>query len=47
MELHELVEAVSDEQSFLAFVDALRRDRELAAAAEKASPLGICGKIYE
>jgi hypothetical protein len=43
MELHELVEAVSDEKSFLAFVDALRKDRELAAAAEKASLSGPYG----
>jgi len=38
MELLEHVEAVSDEASFLAFVDALRKDRELAVAAEKATP---------
>ncbi|HEU4635718.1 MAG TPA: hypothetical protein VFS41_06025 [Edaphobacter sp.] len=37
MELHQLAESVSDEKSFLAFVDALRRDRELAASAENAS----------
>ncbi len=37
MALHQLAESVSDEKSFLAFVDALRRDRELAASAEKAS----------
>jgi hypothetical protein len=40
MELHELAESVSDEKSFLAFVDALRKDRELAAVAENASPSG-------
>jgi len=43
MELYEVVEAVSDEKSFLAFVDALRKDRELAAAAEKASTSGLYG----
>ena len=43
MELHALVEAVMDEKSFLEFVDALRKDRELAAVAEKASPSGIFG----
>jgi hypothetical protein len=43
MELYELVEAVSDEKSFLAFVHALREDRELAAEAEKASPSGVYG----
>ena len=43
MDLHELMEAVSDEKSFLMFVDALRKDRELAAAAEKASPSGPFG----
>ena len=37
MELHELLEAVSDEKSFLAFVKALQEDRELAASAEKIS----------
>ncbi|HEY0735210.1 MAG TPA: hypothetical protein VGD69_09925 [Herpetosiphonaceae bacterium] len=40
MELHKLVETVSDERSFLAFVDALLKDRELAAAEEKASSSG-------
>ena len=39
MKLHELVDAVTDENSFLAFVKALRKDRELAAAAEKVSEL--------
>jgi hypothetical protein len=43
VELHALVEEVRDEKSFLVFVDALRRDRELAAAGEKASPSGIFG----
>ena len=40
MELHELVEEVVDEKSFLTFVDALRKDRELAAVAEKAPSSG-------
>ncbi len=38
MELHDLLESVSDEQSFLRFVNALRKDRELDAAAEKMMP---------
>ncbi len=38
MELHNLLESVSDEESFLAFVNALRKDRETDIAAEKASP---------
>lgn len=43
-QLHELAEAVSDEQSFLAFVNALKEDRELAAAVEKASSSGRNGQ---
>ena len=38
MKLHDLLESVTDEQSFLAFVKALREDREIDATAEKASP---------
>ena len=38
MELHQLAESVSDEKSFLAFVAALQKDREFAAAAEMAYP---------
>jgi hypothetical protein len=38
MELHDLLESVSDEQSFLTFVNALRKDREADVTAEKASP---------
>jgi hypothetical protein len=38
MELHDLLESVSDEQSFLTFVNALRKDRETDVAAEKAVP---------
>jgi len=38
MELHQLLELVKDEESFLVFVDALRKDRELDAEAEKKSP---------
>jgi len=43
MELHQLAELVSDEKSFLAFVAALQRDRELAVAAERISPAAQCG----
>ena len=43
MELHQLAESVSDEKSFLAFVAALQRDRELAVAAERASPAAEFG----
>jgi hypothetical protein len=43
VELHELVEEVVDEKSFLTFVDALRKDRELAAVAEKAQSSGAFG----
>jgi len=38
MELHEQLEAVHDERSFLAFVRALQRDRVAAVAAESRSP---------
>ena len=38
MELHDLLESVSDEQSFLTFVNALRKDREVDVATEKSSP---------
>jgi hypothetical protein len=38
MELHQLLESVVDERSFLAFVEALRNDRELDVAAEKNNP---------
>jgi hypothetical protein len=38
MELHQLLESVSDEKSFLTFVEALRKDRELDAAAEINEP---------
>jgi hypothetical protein len=40
MELHQLLESISDEKSFLEFVAALRKDRELAVAAETAAPSG-------
>jgi len=43
MELHQLAESVSDEKSFLAFVAALQKDREFAAAAEMASPAAAFG----
>jgi hypothetical protein len=38
MELHELLESVTDEKSFLVFVQALREERELDAAEEKLNP---------
>ena len=38
MELHELAENVSDEKSFLTFVEALYKDRENAVRKEKATP---------
>lgn len=38
MELHDLLESVSDEQSFLAFANALHEDRVIDAAAEKTMP---------
>jgi hypothetical protein len=38
MELHEMVEAVSDRESFLRFVDALVRDREIAIREEDKTP---------
>ena len=38
MEPHELMELVSDEKSFLAFVEALRKERELDAAEESVKP---------
>lgn len=40
MELNELLESVSDEQTFLAFVNALRKDREIDVSADKASLSG-------
>jgi len=38
MELHQLLESVTDEESFLVFVKALRDDRELDVATEKTNP---------
>ena len=38
MELHEVLESVSDENSFLAFVNELRKDRELSVAGQKVMP---------
>jgi len=46
MELHDLLETVSDEQSFLAFVNALRKDREIDVAVEKASPSSPYGPTH-
>jgi hypothetical protein len=44
MTLHDLLESITDEQSFLAFVEALREDREIDATAEKALPSGPYGQ---
>jgi hypothetical protein len=38
MELHQLLETVSDEKSFLMFVEVLRKDRERDVAAEQKKP---------
>ncbi|AJQ95081.1 DUF7660 family protein [Gynuella sunshinyii] len=38
MKLHDLIEIVDDENSFLAFVEALKKDRENAIALEKKNP---------
>jgi hypothetical protein len=44
MELHLLLESVSDEKSFLSFVEALRIDRELDVAAEQKAPSNPYGQ---
>jgi hypothetical protein len=38
MKLYQLLELVNDEESFLVFVDALRKDREFDAEAEQDLP---------
>jgi hypothetical protein len=38
MELHELVEIVDDQNSFLAFVEILKKDREDSVRKEKTNP---------
>jgi hypothetical protein len=44
MELHEILERVADEASFLAFVDALRADRESEVAAQQSSGIDAFGR---
>lgn len=44
MELHEQLELVNDEQSFLTFVKALQLDRVAAVAAESRAPSSPYGR---
>ena len=43
MELHELIDTVNDEKSFLNFVAELRRDREKEVKAQTAKPIDPFG----
>ena len=43
MDSHELLRLVSDEKSFLAFVEALRKERGLDAAEERVKPSSAYG----
>ena len=44
MELHELIETVQDEASFLKFVKALRHDREQDVSAQEHKSIDDCGR---
>jgi hypothetical protein len=43
MELHQLIDAVHDQQSLLRFIKALAEDRRSAVAAEKSNPASPYG----
>ena len=44
IELHELLETVCDEKSFLLFVEALRIDREAEVGAQKVEGISACDR---
>jgi hypothetical protein len=44
MNLNELIDEVHDEISFLNFVEALRRDREMDVSGQNKTPIDNCGR---
>ena len=44
MKLHELINTVTDEKTFLKFVAELRKDREKEVKAQSATPIDHCGR---